>query len=53
MWIWIVIAWDNYYPSPDNTVGFYRNEEDAKSKYKEVLESNRYDGCDYYRVEVE
>ena len=52
MIIWVVRAWDNYYPSPDNTFGYYLNKEDAIKRYNEVRDSNEYDHCEYQPEEV-
>jgi len=52
MCIWVVIAWDNYYPSPDNTKGYYMKEEDAKKHYEWLLTTKMYDFYDYRQVEV-
>lgn len=52
MIIWVVRAWDNYYPLSDNTVGHYLNKEDAIKRYNEVRDSNKYDQCEYQPEEV-
>ncbi len=52
MIIWVVRAWDNYYPSPDNTVGYYMKKEDAEKCCSEVRDSNMYDFCEYQPEEV-
>ncbi len=52
MIIWVVRAWDNYCPSPDNTVGYYMKKEDAEKRCSEVRDSNMYDFCEYQPEEV-
>lgn len=52
MIIWVVRAWDNYYPSPDNALGYYMKKKDAEERYKEAVHSNKYDHCEYQPEEV-
>jgi hypothetical protein len=46
MKVYLVNAWYNYYPSPDNTKGIFLSEDDAiKFKFK-YEEENKPDWCE-------
>lgn len=39
MAIYVVLAWDDFYPSPDNSLGFFLNKQNAEEFLKNHQES--------------
>ena len=53
MKIWVVIGYSDYYPSPDNALGYHLKESDAKARWKQEMFYRDYDHYEYFEVEVE
>lgn len=53
MTVWIVLAYDQYYPSGDNIKGVFSGQEDANSLAFVIEQRRNYDYVEVVQKEVE